>query len=201
MLTVTVTIRRADGPRRRRPPPRVTTTCGKLRRPPRTQVPSPIAPELKELAWGAGSFIVLFAAHAVLVLFPKLKKGMDARYGRASVGDHETADAERAAAKAEVAEYEARVGGRSRPRRASAVDAARQTLEAERTAPLAEVNAGIAARAPRPTPPRPRPRAPLPSSTSTRPSPTSPAAPASWPPAGAPTPTWSTESVGEVMAR
>ena len=40
--------------------------------------PSPIAPELKELLWGAGAFIVL----AILVrvfLFPRLKKGMDTR--------------------------------------------------------------------------------------------------------------------------
>ena len=39
--------------------------------------PSPIAPEKKELLWGAGAFIVL----AILVrffLFPRLKKGMDA---------------------------------------------------------------------------------------------------------------------------
>ena len=53
--------------------------------------PSPIAPEVKELAWGAGSFIVLFVLMR-LVLFPRLKKGMDARYGKIR-GDHETADA------------------------------------------------------------------------------------------------------------
>ena len=41
--------------------------------------PSPIAPEAKELAWGAGSFIVL-ALFMRFFLFPRLKKGMDARY-------------------------------------------------------------------------------------------------------------------------
>ena len=105
--------------------------------------PSPIAPELKELAWGAGSFIVLFVLMRV-VLFPKLKKGMDARYGKIR-GDHETADATRAGAKAEVAEYEAAlavVKAESRER----IDAARQTLESERTAALAEANARIATR-------------------------------------------------------
>ena len=67
--------------------------------------PGPIIPELKELAWGAGSFIV-FALLMRFFLFPRLKKGMDARYhGIRSA--HESADAERAAARAEVAEYEA----------------------------------------------------------------------------------------------
>ena len=105
--------------------------------------PSPIAPEVKELAWGAGSFIVLFVLMRV-VLFPKLKKGMDARYGKIR-GDHETADATRAGAKAEVAEYEAAlaaVKAESRQR----IDAARQTLENERSAALAEANARIASR-------------------------------------------------------
>jgi F-type H+-transporting ATPase subunit b len=105
--------------------------------------PSPIAPEIKELAWGAGAFIVLFVL-VRLVLFPKLKQGMDARYGKIR-GDHETADATRAAAKAEVAEYEAelaKVKAEARQR----VDAARQTLESERTEALTEANARNAER-------------------------------------------------------
>jgi F-type H+-transporting ATPase subunit b len=105
--------------------------------------PSPIAPEIKELAWGAGSFVVLFVLMR-LVLFPRLKKGMDARYGKIR-GDHETADATRVDARAEVAEYEAAlavVKAESRQR----VDAARQTLENERSAALAEASARIAAR-------------------------------------------------------
>jgi F-type H+-transporting ATPase subunit b len=105
--------------------------------------PSPIAPEVKELAWGAGSFIVLFVLMR-LVLFPRLKQGMDARYGKIR-GDHETADSTRAGAKAEVAEYEAAlatVKAESRQR----VDAARQVLENERSTALTEANARIAAR-------------------------------------------------------
>lgn len=105
--------------------------------------PSPIAPEVKELAWGAGAFILLFVLMR-LVLFPRLKKGMDARYGKIR-GDHEAADATRANAKEEVATYEAElatVKAEARQR----VDAARQTLEAERTAALAEANARIAER-------------------------------------------------------
>jgi F-type H+-transporting ATPase subunit b len=105
--------------------------------------PSPIAPEIKELAWGAGSFIVLFVLMR-LVLFPKLKKGMDARYGKIR-GDHETAEAIRAAAKAEVAEYEAALAAVKAEARAR-VDAARQTLENDRAGALEAANGGIATR-------------------------------------------------------
>ena len=94
-------------------------------------------------AWGAGAFIVL----ALLMrfwLFPAVKKGMDARYNLIRDG-HEQADTARGAARAEVAEYEsalATVKAEANER----VEAARQTLEAERTARLAEVNAAIAAK-------------------------------------------------------
>jgi len=105
--------------------------------------PSPIAPEPKELVWGAGAFIVLFVLMRYM-LFPRLKQGMDARYNKIH-GDHETAEATRASAKAELAAYEAelaKVKAEARQR----IDAARQTLESERTAALAEANARIAAR-------------------------------------------------------
>ena len=105
--------------------------------------PGPIVPEMKELAWGAGSFIV-FALLMRFVLFPKVKKGMDARY-EGIRSSHESADAERSAARAEVADYEAQLAG-IKAEAARVVDAARVTLEAERQATLAEVNAGIAER-------------------------------------------------------
>jgi len=105
--------------------------------------PSPIAPEVKELAWGAGAFFLLLILMR-LVLFPRLKAGMDARYGKIR-GDHQTADETRAAAKAEVAEYEAELATVKAEVR-QRIDAARQTLETERTAALAEVNERIAAR-------------------------------------------------------
>ena len=105
--------------------------------------PSPIAPEVKELAWGAGAFIVLFLVLR-FIAFPRLKKGMDARYGKIQ-GDHQAAEAERTAAKAEVAEYEAELAT-VRTEARHRIEAARQTLEAERTAALAEANAAIAAR-------------------------------------------------------
>lgn len=105
--------------------------------------PSPLAVEPKELLWGGGAFIVL----ALLMrfwLFPAVKKGMDERYAHIR-GGHEQADSARAAARAEVAEYEsalATVKAEANER----VDAARATLEAERTERLAEVNAAIAAK-------------------------------------------------------
>jgi F-type H+-transporting ATPase subunit b len=104
--------------------------------------PSPIQPETKELLWGAGSFIVLLIL-VRLFLYPKIKKGMDARY--AMIRDElETADATRASAEAELSEYEAQLA-KVRAEAASRIDAARQTLETERQARLADVNGEIAA--------------------------------------------------------
>ena len=105
--------------------------------------PGPIIPEVKELAWGAGSFIV-FALLMRFVLFPKVKRGMDARYNSIQ-SSHDSADAERSSARAEVADYEAQLAG-IKAEAARVVDAARVTLEAERHAKLAEVNVGIAHR-------------------------------------------------------
>src|SRR5262249_5252953 len=102
-----------------------------------------ITPELKELGWGASTFLVLFVLMRLL-LFPRLKAGMDARYGKIR-GDHQAADDTRAAAKAEVAEYEAElatVKAEARQR----IDAARQTREAERTTALNAANERIGAR-------------------------------------------------------
>lgn len=105
--------------------------------------PGPIVPEMKELAWGAGSFVV-FALLMRFVLFPKVKKGMDARY-HSIQSSHDGADAERSSARAELADYEVQLAG-IKAEAAKVVDAARVTLETERQAKLAEVNAGIAER-------------------------------------------------------
>jgi F-type H+-transporting ATPase subunit b len=105
--------------------------------------PSPLAVEMKELAWGAGAFIVL----ALLMrfwLFPAVKKGMDARYHVIRSG-HEQADTARAAARAEVAEYESALAN-VRAEAHERVEAARAVLETERSERLAEVNAAIAAK-------------------------------------------------------
>ena len=108
-----------------------------------TEGPSPIAPEIKEIAWGSGAFIVL-ALLMRFFLFPRLKRGMDARYAHIREG-HEQADAARADAKSEVADYESALAG-VKAEANERVEVARRTLEGERQAKLAEVNAGIASR-------------------------------------------------------
>lgn len=99
--------------------------------------PGPIIPELKELYWGAGAFIV-FALLMRFFLFPRLKKGMDARYNGIR-SDHESADAERASARTEVADYEAQLAG-VKAEAAAKLEATRQLLESERQAMVADLN-------------------------------------------------------------
>jgi len=105
--------------------------------------PSPIAPELDELLWSLGAFIVFFLAMRYYI-FPRLKKGMEARYGKIQ-GDRDSAERMTADAAREVSEYrEAQAGLRAEA--AERVAAARETLDAERADRLAEVNARIATR-------------------------------------------------------
>jgi F-type H+-transporting ATPase subunit b len=103
--------------------------------------PNPIAAEPKELLWSAGAFLVLLVVMRYF-LFPRLKKGMDERY--ASIRSNiEGADHVKSSARADVANYDAAVAA-VRVEAAARVDAARQTLDNERTARLSEVNARIA---------------------------------------------------------
>lgn len=106
-----------------------------------TTGPNPISPEGKELVWGAGSFLV-FLVLMRLFLFPKLKKGMNARYNGIQ-SDLEYADATRINARTEVSQYESAMT-EIRSQAAIRIDKARQALDAERTAAIAEVNARIA---------------------------------------------------------
>ena len=102
---------------------------------------NPIAPELKEVVWGFGAFVVLALAMR-LFLFRKVRDGMTSRYGRIE-GDLEQADALTASARADVAEYDAQVAT-VRAEAQTRVEAARATLEAERSEKLAAANARIA---------------------------------------------------------
>jgi F-type H+-transporting ATPase subunit b len=104
---------------------------------------NPIAPEMKELVWGFGSFLVMFLVLRY-ALYPKLKKGMDARAEKIRL-EREAAEAATAAARADVAGYEAQVAA-LRAEAQQRVEAARATLEAERTERLAAANAEIADR-------------------------------------------------------
>jgi len=103
--------------------------------------PNPIAIEPKELLWTAGSFLILLVIMRYF-LFPRLKKGMTDRY-TAIRSNIEGADQVKASARADVAEYEAAVVA-AHVEAAARIDAARQTLDTERTARLTEVNARIA---------------------------------------------------------
>ena len=105
--------------------------------------PSPILPEGKELAWGAGAFIV-FALLMRFFLYPRLRKSMDARYDSIR-NSHAEADRARAEARGEVAAYETALA-EVKAEAAARIDAARATLESERSAQLAEANGRIAAR-------------------------------------------------------
>lgn len=102
---------------------------------------NPIAPEPKELIWGFGAFVV-FALCMIFWLFPKVREGMRARYDGIQ-SDRESADTLTAAARADVSEYEARLSS-VKAEAQQKVDAARSTLEGERSDKLGEANQRIA---------------------------------------------------------
>jgi F-type H+-transporting ATPase subunit b len=102
---------------------------------------NPIAPELKEVVWGFGAFVVLALAMR-LYLFRKVRDVMSSRYDHIEA-DLDTAQALTASARADVAEYDAQVAS-VRAEAQQRVEAARATLEAERAEKLAVVNARIA---------------------------------------------------------
>ncbi|MBI5089768.1 MAG: ATP synthase F0 subunit B, partial [Actinobacteria bacterium] len=94
-------------------------------------------------AWGGGSFIVLFVLMRVW-LFPKVKQGMHARYGKIR-GDHETADQVRAQARAEVTAYEQELAA-VKAEAARRIEAVRQEIEGQRAAAIAAANERIGAK-------------------------------------------------------
>jgi F-type H+-transporting ATPase subunit b len=104
---------------------------------------NPIAIELKELAWGFGSFVVMALVLRYL-LYPKLKRGMDERAENMR-REREAAEELTASARDDVAGYEAQVAS-LRSEAQQRVEVARATLEAERAERLAAANAEIADR-------------------------------------------------------
>jgi F-type H+-transporting ATPase subunit b len=105
--------------------------------------PSPLKPDLKEVFWGLGSFVVLLALMR-LWLYPRVKAGMDARQDHIAKGLAEAA-AVRGAAEAEVADYQAALA-EVRAEAQSRVDAAAREVEADRAAQLAAANSAAAER-------------------------------------------------------
>jgi F-type H+-transporting ATPase subunit b len=104
---------------------------------------NPLAVEMKELAWGFGSFAIM-ALVLRYVLYPKLKRGMDER-AEGVRRDLAAAEALTASARNDVAGYEAQVAS-LRAEAQQRVEVARATLEGERTERLAAANAEIANR-------------------------------------------------------
>ncbi len=105
--------------------------------------PNPIAPELKEAAWGFGAFLVfLFVMRLFLV--PKVRQGMAERYDSIRA-DFDGADKAKADARADVAKYEESLV-EVRAEAAKRVDAARSTLDRERGEAITAANQRIAAR-------------------------------------------------------
>lgn len=97
----------------------------------------PIAPETKEIVWGFGSFVV-FALLMRYFLYPRLRRGMDARYALIS-GGHDHAERVTADARGDVEQYEAQLA-QIRAEAQQRVDAARATLETERSERLADIS-------------------------------------------------------------
>ena len=87
---------------------------------------NPIAPEAKEIVWGFGSFVVLALLMRYL-LYPRLRKGMDARYALIK-GGHDEAEQVTASAKADVAQYDSQVAT-IRAEAQQRVDAAQADVE------------------------------------------------------------------------
>jgi F-type H+-transporting ATPase subunit b len=102
---------------------------------------NPIFPEVKEVVWGFGAFVVLALAMR-LFLYRKVRDGMTSRYDRIE-GDLEAAEASTTSARADVAEYDAQVQA-VRADAQTRVEAARATLEAERNEQIAAANGRIA---------------------------------------------------------
>ena len=107
------------------------------------EAPNPILPVGSEMAWGLGSFLVLVLLMRVW-LFPKLKKGTDARYAKTH-GDLDEAERVRAAGAEDVARYEAAMA-EINAEAARRLELARQELDADRTAKITAANARIAER-------------------------------------------------------
>jgi F-type H+-transporting ATPase subunit b len=107
------------------------------------EAPNPILPVPKEMAWGFGSFVVLFVLMR-LWLFPKLKKGTTARNAKVQA-DLDDSERIRREAADDVAQYEAAVAD-ARAEAARLIEVARQEVDADRTVKITAANARVAER-------------------------------------------------------
>ncbi len=105
--------------------------------------PNPILPVGTEIVYAFVGFMALFLIVRYL-LFPKMKRGMDARYGHIRA-QHEAAESTREHAERQRAEYEAGIA-EARAEANKVLEVARAEVEADRQAKLAAANARIAER-------------------------------------------------------
>jgi F-type H+-transporting ATPase subunit b len=106
-----------------------------------TKEPNPILPELRELAWGGGSFIVLFLLMR-LWLYPRVKKSMDLRAAKVA-GDLASAEQAKASVEAERRSYAARIAA-ARAEASQVMEAARAEVEAVRAQRVGALNTELA---------------------------------------------------------
>jgi F-type H+-transporting ATPase subunit b len=107
------------------------------------EAPNPILPVGSEMAWGLGSFLVLVLLMRVW-LFPKLKKGTDARYAKTRA-DLDAAERIQEEGAEDVARYEAAIA-EVNAEAARVLEQARQQVDSDRTAKITAANARIAER-------------------------------------------------------
>jgi len=107
------------------------------------EAPNPILPVGSEMAWGLGSFLVLVLLMRVW-LFPKLKKGTDARYAKTQA-DLDDAERIREEGAEDVARYDAAIA-EVNAEAARVLEQARQHVDGDRTAKITAANARIAER-------------------------------------------------------
>jgi F-type H+-transporting ATPase subunit b len=107
------------------------------------EAPNPILPVGAEMAWGIGSFLLLVLLMRVW-LFPKLKKGTDARYAKTRA-DLDDAERIREEGAEDVARYEAAIA-EANADGARLLERARQEVDADRSTKVGAANARIAER-------------------------------------------------------
>jgi F-type H+-transporting ATPase subunit b len=107
------------------------------------EAPNPILPVGSEMAWGIGSFLLLVLLMRVW-LFPKLKKGTDARYAKTRA-DLDDAERIREEGAEDVARYEAAIA-EANADGARLLERARQEVDADRSTKVGAANARISER-------------------------------------------------------
>jgi F-type H+-transporting ATPase subunit b len=107
-----------------------------------TKEPNPILPELREIVWGLGSFLVLLLLLR-LWLYPKVKGNMDRRAAKID-GDLAAAEAARASVVSERQSYADRIAS-ARAEGSQFVEAVRSEVEAVRAERIGALNTELAA--------------------------------------------------------